>query len=66
MLIDDHPNFPTEIGIEDAQKVLKKMGYEGTFPPTVKKLLPPYWRFLAHVFVSCISGRRSGVDEISL
>ena len=32
----------------------------------MKKLLPPYWRFLAHVFVSCISGRRSGADEISL
>ena len=42
------------------------MGYEGTYPPMVKKLMPPYWRFLAQVFVSCISGRRSGADEISL
>ena len=42
------------------------MGYEGDSPPTMKKLLPPYWRFLAHVFVSCISDRRSGADEISL
>ncbi|KAL7601221.1 hypothetical protein Lser_V15G22313 [Lactuca serriola] len=66
LLIDDQPSFPTEIGIEDAQKILRRMGYEGTSPPTLKKLLPPYWRFLAHVFVSCISRRRSGADEISL
>ena len=66
LLINDLPSFPTEIGIEDAQKNLKKMRYEGDSPPTVKKLLPPYWRFLAHVFVSCNSGRRSGADEISL
>nr|KAJ0193478.1 hypothetical protein LSAT_V11C800389040 [Lactuca sativa] len=66
LLIDDQPGFPIEIGIEDVQKILKKMGYENNFPPTVKKLLPPYWRFLAHVYVSCIFGRRSGADEISL
>ena len=65
LLIDDQPNFPTEIGIEDVQRVLRKISYEGTFPPTLKKLLHPYWRFLGHVFVSCISGRRSGADEIS-
>ncbi|CAI9282984.1 unnamed protein product [Lactuca saligna] len=42
------------------------MGYEGTFPPTIKKLLPPCWKYLAHVFVSCVFGRRSGANEISL
>ena len=66
LLINDHPTFPTEIGIGDAQRILRKMGYEGDTPPTMKKLLPPYWTFLAQVFVSCISGRRSGADEISL
>ena len=65
LLIDDQPNYPTEIGIEDVQRILRRMSYEGTYPPTLKKLLHPYWRFLAHVFVSCISGRRSGADEIS-
>ncbi|CAI9281674.1 unnamed protein product [Lactuca saligna] len=24
--------------------ILKKMCYKGTYPPTIKKLLPPYWR----------------------
>lgn len=32
----------------------------------IKKLLPPYSGFLVYVFVSCISGRRVGVDEVSL
>jgi len=65
LLTDDQPNFPTEIGIEDTQRILRRMSYEGTSPPTLKKLLHPYWRFLAHVFVSCILGRRSGAAEIS-
>ena len=42
------------------------MDYEGTFPPTIKKVLAPCWKYLAHVFVSCISGRKSGANEISL
>ncbi|CAI9285793.1 unnamed protein product [Lactuca saligna] len=36
------------------------------FPFTIKKLLPGCWKYLAHVFVSYISGRRSGPNEISL
>ncbi|CAI9261929.1 unnamed protein product [Lactuca saligna] len=57
-----------ETTIEDKkiQEVLEHMGYKGTFPPTIKKLLPPCWKYLAHVFVSYISGRRSGANEISL
>ena len=57
LLIADQPNFPMEIGIADTQRILRRMSYEGTSPPTLKKLLHPYWRFLAHVFVSCVSGR---------
>ncbi|CAI9287687.1 unnamed protein product [Lactuca saligna] len=30
------------------------------------KLLPPCWKLLAHVFVSCVSGWRSGANKISL
>ena len=41
LLINDLPTFPTEIGISDAQKILRRMGYEGDTPPTIKKLLPP-------------------------
>ncbi|CAI9284612.1 unnamed protein product [Lactuca saligna] len=55
-----------EIEVHQIEKILEHMGYKGTFPPTVKRLLPPCWKLLAHVFVSCVSGRRSGANEISL
>ncbi|CAI9303044.1 unnamed protein product [Lactuca saligna] len=55
-----------EIDVHQIEKILEHMGYEGTFPPTIKKLLPPCWKLLAHVFVSCVSSRRSGANEISL
>ena len=42
LLVNDESNFPTEIGIDDVQRILQRMGYEGVYPPTVKKLLPPY------------------------
>lgn len=64
--IEDQLGFPTKIPVEKTEEVLERMGYEGVFPPTMKKLLPPYWRFLAHSFVICISGRKTSVDDISL
>ncbi|CAI9282405.1 unnamed protein product [Lactuca saligna] len=64
--IEERPEYLMEIEFHQIEKVLEHMGYEGTFPPTIKKLLPPCWKLLAHVFMSCISGRRSGANEISL
>ncbi|CAI9277306.1 unnamed protein product [Lactuca saligna] len=64
--IEDRPEYLMEIEVHQSEKVLEHMGYEGTFPPTIKKLFPPCWRVLAHVFVSCVSSRRSGANEISL
>lgn len=61
----DAPEFPTEFSADRVKEALEKMCYEGSYPPTIKKLLPPFWRFLAHTFVSCISGRKGGSDEIS-
>ncbi|KAF5805121.1 hypothetical protein HanXRQr2_Chr05g0205351 [Helianthus annuus] len=46
--------------------VLSKMSYEGSYPPTTKKLLHPYWRFLAHVYLVCISGNKSGIDTLTI
>ncbi|KAJ0788166.1 hypothetical protein HanPI659440_Chr05g0188501 [Helianthus annuus] len=47
--------------------VLEKMSYEGACPPpTIKKLLHPYWRFLAHIYLVCISGNKSGLDKLTL
>lgn len=52
--------------MDHTEAIIEQMSYEGVFPPIIKKLLPRYWRFLAHVFEICISGRRVGADEISL
>lgn len=52
--------------MDQIEKILNRIGYGGVFPPTIKKLFPPYWRFLAHSFVICISGRKAGAYEISL
>nr|KAJ0205027.1 hypothetical protein LSAT_V11C500228940 [Lactuca sativa] len=57
--------FPIEYSADQLKEVLEKMCYEAIYPPTIKKLLPPYWRFLEHYFVSCIFGRKGGYDEIS-
>ncbi|CAI9263811.1 unnamed protein product [Lactuca saligna] len=64
--LEDRPEYPMEIEVHQIEKLLERMGYEGTFPPAIKNLLPPYWKLLAHVFVSCVSVRRSGPNEISL
>ncbi|CAI9263666.1 unnamed protein product [Lactuca saligna] len=61
----DALKLPTKYPSSKVKEVLEKMCYEGTYPPTIKKQRPPYWRFLAHYFIICISGRKSGFDEIS-
>ncbi|KAF5804867.1 hypothetical protein HanRHA438_Chr05g0212141 [Helianthus annuus] len=42
------------------------MSYEGSYPPTTKKLLHPYWKFLADVYLVCISGNKSGIDTLTI
>ncbi|KAF5782092.1 hypothetical protein HanRHA438_Chr11g0504271 [Helianthus annuus] len=42
------------------------MSYEGSHPPTTKKLLHPYWRFLAHTYLMCIRGNKSGIDTLTI
>ncbi|MFS7947195.1 hypothetical protein Hanom_Chr06g00545261 [Helianthus anomalus] len=57
----------SEQDIRDVMEVLGKMSYEGaTPPPTIKKLLHPYWRLLAHIYLVCISGNKSGLDKLTL
>nr|KAJ0200409.1 hypothetical protein LSAT_V11C600322290 [Lactuca sativa] len=62
----DASAFPIEYSFDQVKEVLEKMCYDETYPPIIKKLLPPYWRLLAHYFVICISGRKGGSDEITL
>ncbi|KAL9998751.1 hypothetical protein Hdeb2414_s0525g00910641 [Helianthus debilis subsp. tardiflorus] len=42
------------------------MSYEGTYPRTTKKLFHPYWSFLAHVCLVCISGNKCGIDTLTI
>ncbi|MFS7977381.1 hypothetical protein Hanom_Chr10g00903311 [Helianthus anomalus] len=58
---------PTEYSKEKVTEILVKMSYDGVVPsPTIKKLLHPYWRLLAHIYLVCISGNKSGLDKLTL
>ncbi|MFS7930723.1 hypothetical protein Hanom_Chr04g00347661 [Helianthus anomalus] len=67
LLFGDVDDDPIEYSKEKVMDVLIKMSYEGaTPPPTIKKLLHPYWRLLAHIYLVCISGNKSGLDKLTL
>ncbi|KAF5801704.1 hypothetical protein HanRHA438_Chr06g0260501 [Helianthus annuus] len=67
LLFGDAADDPIEYSKEKVIEVLVKMSYEGADPPpTIKKLLHPYWRFLAHIYLVCISGNKSGLDKLTL
>ncbi|KAI3754595.1 hypothetical protein L1987_54382 [Smallanthus sonchifolius] len=61
----DLPAHPTKLNQKVVTPILTRMGYEGPYPPLYKKLLHPYWRYLAHVCMNCLSGRKGGFDEIN-
>ncbi|MFS7986685.1 hypothetical protein Hanom_Chr11g01013211 [Helianthus anomalus] len=67
LLFGDAADDPIEYSKEKVMEVLGKMSYEGeTPPPTIKKLLHPYWRLLAHIYLLCISGNKNGLDKLTL
>ncbi|KAL8228472.1 hypothetical protein R6Q57_016056 [Mikania cordata] len=51
---------PVELSKDLVNRTVFQMGYEGVYPPTEKKLLHPYWRYLAHIVTQCLSGRKGG------
>ncbi|MFS7936488.1 hypothetical protein Hanom_Chr05g00416181 [Helianthus anomalus] len=66
LLFGDPVDDPIKHSKEKIVPVLERMTYEGTYPPMTKKLLHPYWRFLAHVYLVCISGNKSGIDTLTI
>ncbi|KAL8226806.1 hypothetical protein R6Q57_016638 [Mikania cordata] len=60
LLFGDKFEDPIEYPKERVFQVLRRMSYEGEYPPTLKKLLHPYWRLLAHVLQMCIGGNKGG------
>ncbi|KAM0012166.1 hypothetical protein Hdeb2414_s0055g00756201 [Helianthus debilis subsp. tardiflorus] len=67
LLFGDAADDPTKYSKEKVMEILVKMSYEGAVPPpTIKKLLHPYWRLLGHIYLVCISGNKSGLDKLTL
>ncbi|KAF5807011.1 hypothetical protein HanRHA438_Chr05g0237861 [Helianthus annuus] len=67
LLFGDDANDLVKYAKEKVMEVLTKVSYEGACPPPmIKKLLHLYWRFLAHVYLVCISGNKSGLDKLTL
>ncbi|KAL8260139.1 hypothetical protein R6Q59_028092 [Mikania micrantha] len=56
LLFGDHSDHPTSYSNDVVFNVLNRKGYEGEYPPLVKKLLHPYWRLSAHMIRMGISG----------
>ncbi|KAD4887972.1 hypothetical protein E3N88_20045 [Mikania micrantha] len=54
----DKESDPVELDQELVNRTVYQMGHEGAYPPTEKKLLHPYWRYLAHVVTQCIFERK--------
>ncbi|KAL8211303.1 hypothetical protein R6Q57_005740 [Mikania cordata] len=59
------PEDPVEIEQGMVNRTVYQMGHEGAYPPTEKKLLHPYWRYLAHIVTQCLSGRKGGYDILN-
>ena len=62
----DRPDFSTTFAKDVLMPHLKRMGYEGDKKKLLRKLFHPYWRMLIHVIVACLSGRKGGIDELSV
>ncbi|KAL8255020.1 hypothetical protein R6Q59_033241 [Mikania micrantha] len=56
---------PIELDQELIQSTIFRMGHEGLYPTTEKKLLHSYWRYLAHIVTQCLSGRKRGYDVLN-
>ncbi|KAD2393881.1 hypothetical protein E3N88_40858 [Mikania micrantha] len=61
----DKESDPVELDQDLVNRTVYQMGHEGAYPPTEKKLLHPYWRYLAHVVTQCLSGRKGGYDVLN-
>ncbi|KAJ0785721.1 hypothetical protein HanOQP8_Chr02g0046471 [Helianthus annuus] len=66
LLFGDAVVDPIEYSKEKIMPILVRKSYEGFYLPTTKKLLHPYWRFLALVYLACISGNKSGADTFTI
>ncbi|KAL8257479.1 hypothetical protein R6Q59_029520 [Mikania micrantha] len=61
----DRDTDPIDLDQELIQSTVFRMGHEGFYPPTKKKLLHPYWRYLAHIVTQCLSGRKGEYNVLN-
>ncbi|KAL8265785.1 hypothetical protein R6Q59_003129 [Mikania micrantha] len=62
---EDKATDPVELDHDLVHRTFYQMGHEGVYPPIEKKLLHPYWRYLAHIVTQCLSGRKGGYDMLN-
>ncbi|KAM0057388.1 hypothetical protein Hdeb2414_s0005g00157631 [Helianthus debilis subsp. tardiflorus] len=57
---------PTSFERDKVVKALRRMSYERDYPTVLKKLFPPYWILLVHIFLECISVNKGGLNHLNL
>ncbi|KAL8199675.1 hypothetical protein R6Q57_013243 [Mikania cordata] len=61
----DKATDPVELDHDLVQRTVYQMVHEGVYPPIEMKFLHPYWRYLAHIVIQCLSGRKGGYDVLN-
>ncbi|KAM0014391.1 hypothetical protein Hdeb2414_s0016g00497451 [Helianthus debilis subsp. tardiflorus] len=61
----DQPHFPTSLEQRRVLSAFRRMSYEGGYPIVLKKLYPPYWRLLVHIFLQSIVENKGGYDQLN-
>ncbi|KAL8245773.1 hypothetical protein R6Q59_006989 [Mikania micrantha] len=65
MAFTDEPTDLVTLEKGVTEGVLSEMGYEGIYSMLQKKLQIPYWRYIAHVFMLCMSGNKGTFDMLN-
>ena len=63
--IDDSPTDPVTLSPETINQILRMMDYEGTQSRFFKRLFPPFWRFLCHVYIHSMTAKRTGLHHVN-
>ncbi|KAK9064959.1 hypothetical protein SSX86_016342 [Deinandra increscens subsp. villosa] len=63
--INDRAKDRMEYSKTEVLEGARLLGYEGKFPPIFKKLLPHYWRCLAHYLQKSFLGKRTSFDQLN-
>ncbi|MFS7984985.1 hypothetical protein Hanom_Chr11g00993041 [Helianthus anomalus] len=61
----DPTHYLTTFGRDKVMKDLQRISYDGEYPTMLKKLFPPYYRLLVHMFLLCISKNKGDLDQLN-